>query len=168
VKQLVVLYDAGCPMCSRFRSWLVEQPHLVRVVAVPAGSTAARELLPHLDHAATLREITVVADTGAVWTGASAWVTCLWATVEHRDLALRLSTPLGLPVARVMAYAAAGLRASLTTTPVPDGRGPEQRGPEQRGPEPGGPEPRGPEPRRSDATGGGGYADDCDGLCAPV
>ena len=143
MNRLVVLYDAGCPMCSRFRSWLVEQPHLVPVTAVPAGSTAARALLPHLDHAATLREITVVADTGAVWTGASAWVTCLWATVEHRDLALRLSTPLGLPVARAMAYAAAGLRATLTTT-------------------------HGPEAGRPDATGGGGYADDCDGLCQPV
>ena len=143
MNRLVVLYDGGCPMCSRFRSWLVEQPHLVPVIAVPAGSTAARELLPHLDHDATLREITVVATTGAVWTGASAWVTCLWATVEHRDLALRLSTPLGLPVARAMAYAAAGLRGSLTTTRVPGARSPG-------------------------ATGGGGYADDCDGLCQPV
>jgi predicted DCC family thiol-disulfide oxidoreductase YuxK len=143
VRSLVVLYDAGCPMCSRFRSWLVGQPHLVPVTAVPAGSPEARRLLPHLDHAATLREITVVADTGAVWTGASAWVTCLWATVEHRDLALRLSTPLGLPVARAMAYAAAGLRSSLTTTQVPAAHA-------------------------SDRAGGGGYADDCDGLCPPV
>jgi predicted DCC family thiol-disulfide oxidoreductase YuxK len=138
VNRLVVLYDAGCPMCSRFRSWLVEQPHLVPLTALPAGSSEARQLLPGLDHDATLREITVVADTGAVWTGASAWVTCLWATVEHHDLATRLSTPLGLPVARAMAYAAAGLRASLTSTRVPD------------------------------RTEGGGYADDCDGLCAPV
>lgn len=143
MNRLVVLYDAGCPMCSRFRSWLVEQPHLVPVTAVPAGSPEARRLLPGLDHAATLREITVVADTGAVWTGASAWVTCLWATVEHRDLATRLSTPVGLPVARAMAYAAAGLRASLTTTHVPDSG-------------------------RPDAPRGGGYADDCDGLCQPV
>lgn len=143
MNRLYVLYDAGCPMCSRFRSWLVAQPHVIPVTAVPAGSPEARALLPHLDHDATLREVTVVADTGAVWTGASAWVTCLWATVEHRDLATRLSTPLGLPVARAMAYAAAGLRASLTTTAVPDRRGPG-------------------------TTGGGGYADDCDGHCAPV
>ena len=143
IGSLVVLYDAGCPMCSRFRSWLVEQPHLVPVCAVPAGSVAARELLPHLDHAATLREVTVVADTGAVWTGAGAWVTCLWATAPHRDLATRLSTPLGMPVARGVAYAAAGLRASLTTTRVPEAGVPA-------------------------ATRGGGYADDCDGLCHPV
>ena len=137
MNRLVVLYDAGCPMCSRFRSWLVEQPHLLEVTAVPAGSSTARALLPHLDHAATLREITVVGDGGQVWTGAHAWVVCLWATAEHRDLALRLSTPLGLPVARAMAYAAAGLRASLTSTRVPE------------------------------AVKGNGYADDCDGLCQP-
>ena len=69
--------------------------------------------------------------------------TCLWATVEHRDLATRLSTPVGLPVARAMAYAAAGLRASLTTTHVP-------------------------EAQRPDVPRGGGYADDCDGRCQPV
>lgn len=145
MNRLVVLYDAGCPMCSRFRSWLVDQPQLVPVTALPAGSPQARALLPHLDHDSTLREVTVVGDDGAVWTGAGAWVTCLWATVAHRDLALRLSTPAGLPVARAMAYAAAGLRASLTTTPVPGaGAG------------------------RPDGAGGGGYADDCDGTCPPV
>ena len=143
MKRLAVLYDAGCPMCSRFRTWLVEQPHLVPVSAVPAGSAEAQRLLPALDHAATLREITVVADSGEVWTGASAWVACLWATVEHRDLAIRLSTPLGLPVARAMAHAAAGLRASLTTTQALGTRRPE-------------------------ASAGGGYADDCDGRCPPV
>ena len=138
MNRLVVLYDAGCPMCSRFRTWLVEQPHLVPVSAIPAGSAQARALLPQLDHASTLREVTVVGDSGQVWTGAHAWVVCLWATAEHRDLAVRLSTPLGLPVARAMAYAAAGLRASLTSTVVPE------------------------------AVEGGGYADDCDGLCQPV
>lgn len=138
MNRLVVLYDAGCPMCSRFRTWLVEQPHLVTVTAVAAGSAAARALLPHLDHAATLREITVVGDGGQVWTGHHAWVVCLWATAEHRDLAVRLSTPLGLPVAKAMAYAAAGLRASLTSTVVPG------------------------------AVTNHGYADDCDGRCQPV
>ena len=138
MNRLVVLYDAGCPMCARFRTWLVDQPRLVTVGAVPAGSAQARALLPHLDHASTLREITVVSDGGQVWTGAHAWVVCLWATVEHRDHALRLSTPWGLPVAKAMAYAAAGLRASLTSTVVPG------------------------------AVEGNGYADDCDGLCQPV
>jgi predicted DCC family thiol-disulfide oxidoreductase YuxK len=115
VNRLVLLYDAQCPMCTRFREWLVDQPHRIPLDTVAAGSQAARELVPGLDHAATLREVTVVADTGEVWTGHQAWVMCLWATAAHRDLAMRLATPLGLPVAKAMAYAAAGLRAALTT-----------------------------------------------------
>jgi predicted DCC family thiol-disulfide oxidoreductase YuxK len=115
MNQLYLLYDAQCPMCSRFREWLVAQPHRIPLATVPAGSAAARALLPGLDHAATFREVTVVADSGEVWTGHQAWVVCLWATTAHRDLAMRLATPLGLPVARAMACAAAGLRAALTT-----------------------------------------------------
>ena len=140
MNSLLLLYDAGCPMCSRFRLWLVDQPHAVRLDTLAAGSPEARRLLPRLDHDATLREVTVVGPQGQVWTGARAWVMCLWATVAHRETALRLSTPVGLPVARAMAYAAAGLREVLTTTSLPP---------------PGHPA-------------GGGYPDHCDGHCRPV
>ena len=115
MNRLVLLYDAGCPMCSRFRQWLVDQPLAVRLDTLPAGSAEARALLPALDHEATLREVTVVGSEGQVWTGGHAWVMCLWATVAHRETALRLSTPVGLPVARAMAYTAAGLRAAMAT-----------------------------------------------------
>ena len=140
MRGLVLLYDAGCPMCTRFRRWLVDQPHAIPLTTVVAGSSEARSLLPALDHDATLREVTVVGDGGQVWTGAGAWVMCLWATAAHRETAVRLSTPVGLPVARAMAYAAAGLREALTSTAVPA---------------PGG-------------RAGGGYPDDCDGHCQPV
>jgi predicted DCC family thiol-disulfide oxidoreductase YuxK len=140
VRHLVLLYDAGCPLCTRFRQWLVDQPHAIPLSAIAAGSPEARRLLPALDHDATLREVTVVGDDGQVWSGARAWVMCLWATVAHRETALRLSTPVGLPVARAMAYAAAGLRGARTTTALPA-------------------------PGR---LAGGGYPDDCDGHCQPV
>lgn len=123
MNRLYVLYDAGCPLCSRFRDWLVGQPHRVPVTAVAAGSPAAYRLLPGLDHDATLREVTVVGDAGEVWTGARAWVVCLWATASHRGLAERLATPAGLPVAKAMAYAAAGLRGALAPAPAPTGGG---------------------------------------------
>lgn len=112
---LTVLYDAGCPLCDRFRGWLANQPQLVPVDLVPAGSAQARELFPSLDHTRTLREITVVADTGAIYAGEYAWVMCLWATAQHRVLAERLARPAWLPLARVAAYGAAGLRNALTT-----------------------------------------------------
>jgi predicted DCC family thiol-disulfide oxidoreductase YuxK len=120
--RLTVLYDAGCPLCTRFRDWLLAKPTLVPLALVPAGSHAARIMFPGLDHAATLQEITVVADTGAVWTGEAAWVLCLWATVEHRGHAEQLARPAWLPVARAAALAAAGLRAVLPRSDYADCR----------------------------------------------
>ena len=107
---LTVLHDAGCPLCSHFRDWLVQQPLLVPVRTVPAGSAEARALFPALDHARTLREITVVGDDGAVWTREHAWVMCLWATRRHRPMAERLAHPAWLPLARGAAATAAGVR----------------------------------------------------------
>lgn len=117
MQQLVVLYDAQCGLCRRFKEWLAAQKPagngmggLVRLGFVAAGSTEARRLYPALDHTATLREVTVVADDGAVYVGDRAWIVCLWATWEHRATAVRLSSPAMRPVARAMVQAAAGLR----------------------------------------------------------
>ena len=105
-----VLYDAGCPLCCRFRDWLVRQSTLVPLELVPAASDEARRRFPTLDHARSLQEVTVVGDDGSVYVREHAWVVCLWATAKHRPLAERLATPSGLPLARGAAYAAAGLR----------------------------------------------------------
>ena len=108
--QLTVLYDDRCPLCRTFSSWLARQPTLVGLDLVPAGSGYARIRFPGLDHERTLEEITVVSDAGAVWTGAGAWVMCLWATSAHRALAESLARPSRLPLARAAAYVAAGIR----------------------------------------------------------
>jgi predicted DCC family thiol-disulfide oxidoreductase YuxK len=109
---LVVLYDAHCPICRRAGNWLGRQPQLVPIEAVAAGSEAARERFPDLDHDATLRDITVVADTGAVYTGDSAWLICLWALDSYRALSIRLAQPGGLRGAarQVVTLAAAARR----------------------------------------------------------
>ena len=77
---------------------------------VPAESAEARYRFPTLDHARSMEEITVVGDDGSIWTGAHAWVMCLWATAPYRDLSERLARPNGLRVARGAALTAAGLR----------------------------------------------------------
>lgn len=114
-----MLYDGSCPLCRRFRYWLQGQPSLVRLRFLGAGSEAARAAYPGLDHAATLREITVVADTGEIWTKEHAWAMCLWVTVAHHELAERLARPAWLPVARVAALAAAGIRGVLADGGAP-------------------------------------------------
>lgn len=120
---LTVLYDAGCPLCSRFRDWLAAQQLLVPLRLVPAASAEARAAYPTLDHARTLREVTVVGADGSVWTNEHAWVMCLWATRRHRALAERLARPAWLPLARGAAYSAAGLRHLLGGDPQARERG---------------------------------------------
>ena len=115
--RLTVLYDDRCPMCRAFSTWLARQPVLVPLDLVPAGSKAARQRFPALDHARTLEEVTVVSDAGAVWTGAHAWVMCLWATAAHRALAESLARPSRLPLAKGAAYLAAGIRNATSSLP---------------------------------------------------
>lgn len=118
---LTVLYDAACPLCSRFRDWLAVQPVLVRLDLLPAGSAQARARFPGLDHDRTLREVTVVGDDGAVWTAEHAWVMCLWATARHRASAERLARPQWLPLARAAACSAAGVRHLLGRAELREG-----------------------------------------------
>ena len=117
MRELTVLYDAHCGLCRRFKDWLAAQRPApngeggqIRLRFVAAGSTYARAFYPELDHEATLRDVTVVADDGSVYVGDRAWIMCLWSTWEHRHTAVRLSSPAMRPVARATAQAAAGLR----------------------------------------------------------
>jgi predicted DCC family thiol-disulfide oxidoreductase YuxK len=139
MQQLIVLYDAQCGLCRRFKEWLAAQRPagngrggVISLGFVPAGSAYARHRYPGLDHEATLREVTVVADDWAVYVGDRAWIVCLWATWEHRHTAVRLASPAMRPVARAVVQAAAGLRSWNSV-------------------------------RREE--GGGDYADRCDGQC---
>jgi predicted DCC family thiol-disulfide oxidoreductase YuxK len=110
IGSFTVLYDAYCPLCRAARRWLESRAQVVPLVFVPAGSTAARQHFAGLDHDATLRDITVVADTGEVYVGDGAWLACLWALADYRALADRLAQPHLLPVARRVVRVAAAAR----------------------------------------------------------
>jgi predicted DCC family thiol-disulfide oxidoreductase YuxK len=110
VRRLTVLYDAQCSLCVHLRSWLLRQKQLVPLDLVPAGSVEARRSYPRLDHATTLREITVIGDRGQIYTGPAAWIVCLWALAEYRPKAHWLATPAGLPFVRGTMLAAARYR----------------------------------------------------------
>jgi predicted DCC family thiol-disulfide oxidoreductase YuxK len=105
-----VLYDAACPICRTAHRWLAGRDQLVPLTFVPAGSAAARRLFPGLDHARTLADITVVADTGEVYAGDAAWLACLWALTDYRAVADRLARPDLLPTARRVIGLAAAVR----------------------------------------------------------
>ncbi|MFD8982350.1 thiol-disulfide oxidoreductase DCC family protein [Streptomyces sp. NPDC059564] len=114
-RHLTVLYDADCPVCVHIRHWLLGQRWLVPLRLVPAASFQARDRFPQLDHAATLREITVISDRGQVWTGTDAFIVCLWALAEHRPKANWLATAAGRPFARAAMYTAAAVRHAVRT-----------------------------------------------------
>lgn len=98
MKHLTVLYDASCGFCVSCRHWLEGQAAYVPLRFVPARSTLAARLFPDL--ATDSEELLAVSDGGDVYSGASAWIMCLWALEEYREWALRLSAPGLLPFAR--------------------------------------------------------------------
>ncbi|RZU49884.1 uncharacterized protein DUF393 [Krasilnikovia cinnamomea] len=110
VSGFTVLFDAACPVCRTARRWLASRAQLVPLEFVAAGSAEARRRFPGLDHAATLRDLTVIADTGDVYVSDGAWLACLWALADHRATAERLSSPRLLPTARRFIAAASAVR----------------------------------------------------------
>jgi predicted DCC family thiol-disulfide oxidoreductase YuxK len=113
IGRLTVLYDADCSLCVHLRTWLGRQRQLVPLDLVPAGSAEAVRRFPALDHARTRKEITVIGDSGQIFTDSAAWVVCLWALAEHRAKAHWLATPAGAPFIRATMLAAAKYREAL-------------------------------------------------------
>jgi hypothetical protein len=86
VNALVVYYDSRCGLCLAVRDWIGRQRQLVPVECRPKS--------PEMD------ELVVIADTGEVLSGDTAWLMVLWALVEYRDWSYRLANPALLPAAR--------------------------------------------------------------------
>lgn len=107
---LTVLYDRRCPLCRRLKSWLAGQPTTAPVEFVAAGSAEARGRYPRLDHDRTLRLLTVVTPTGAVYEGERAWMVCAWALPRWQPWAEGFGGGLGLPVVAVAARVVDGYR----------------------------------------------------------
>jgi predicted DCC family thiol-disulfide oxidoreductase YuxK len=75
---------------------MTQQNALVSLEFLAAESAGARKRFPRL----SAGELAVVANTGEVWLGEHAWIACLWALRDYRDLAFRLSSPLLMLMAR--------------------------------------------------------------------
>jgi predicted DCC family thiol-disulfide oxidoreductase YuxK len=110
VKSLTVLYDPSCGLCTSAKAWILTQPSLVGLEFVDAGSRDARAAYREVPAG----ELAVVADTGEVWLGNRAWIVCLWALREYRGLAVRLTTPGLLRLARQAFSAVSRNRLALS------------------------------------------------------
>ena len=90
---LTVLYDTECGLCRRAHEWAAEQTKFVELIFVPCASEEARKRFPQLDHDLSKKDLTVVADDGAVYFGPKAWLMVLWSLTRYRDWSYRLARP---------------------------------------------------------------------------
>jgi predicted DCC family thiol-disulfide oxidoreductase YuxK len=97
---LYVLYDERCAICKRLKEWLLVQRSWIGLSMVPAGSARAKAMFPALEKIAGTSDLVVISDAGEVYLNNHAWIMCLYALEEYRGWALRLASPLLLPLAR--------------------------------------------------------------------
>lgn len=103
--KLYVLYDPKCALCCRLKNWILVQRSWIGLAVVEQGSEKAKRLFPELERIATKDDLAVISDEGAVYLNDRAWIMVLYALVEYRDWAARLTHPLLMPLAR-QAFAA--------------------------------------------------------------
>jgi predicted DCC family thiol-disulfide oxidoreductase YuxK len=105
MQKLYVLYDPKCELCCRLKNWILVQRSWIGLALVEQGSEKAKRLFPELENLVTKEDLTVISDEGAVFLNDRAWIMVLYAMVEYRDWAARLTHPLLMPLAR-QAFAA--------------------------------------------------------------
>jgi len=105
MEKLYVLYDPKCELCCRLKDWILVQRSWIGLALIPLGSEKARRLFPELEQIATKEDLAVISDEGAVYLNDRAWIMVLYAMVEYRDWAERLTHPILMPLAR-QAFAA--------------------------------------------------------------
>jgi predicted DCC family thiol-disulfide oxidoreductase YuxK len=111
VTRITILYNAACSLCTFAKDWIRKQSPLVGLEFLAAGSTEAQRAFPQLSPG----ELAVVADTGEVWLGNHAWIVCLWALRDYRDLAFRLTSPALLLMSREACVAVSRYRLALSS-----------------------------------------------------
>ncbi len=105
MQKLFVLYDPKCELCCRLKNWILVQRSWIGLALVEQGSEKAKRLFPDLESVAGKEDLAVISDEGAVYLNDRAWIMVLYAMVEYRDWAARLTHPLLMPLAR-QAFAA--------------------------------------------------------------
>jgi predicted DCC family thiol-disulfide oxidoreductase YuxK len=100
MRSLTIIYDPACGLCTRLAQWLTVQRQYVPLRLVPSSSPMIASVYPELAESRFREELIVVADDGAVWFGDRAWILCLYALVDYRAWAKRLSRPALFPFAR--------------------------------------------------------------------
>ncbi len=97
MKTLYVLYDGECGLCCRAVRKLMWEPSYLTLRFAPARAPGVAERFGAAMGDGS--QLVVVADTGEVYRGTSAWIMVLYALRRYRPLAMRLATPGWRPLA---------------------------------------------------------------------
>lgn len=114
MKTLTVLFDTRCALCRRCREWLGRQPAYLELEFLPSSSSEVERRFPELTRTDQPEELVVVSDEGGVYRGPVAFIMCLYALKEYRELSLWLSRPALLPMARGMFHQLSRNRGTLS------------------------------------------------------
>jgi predicted DCC family thiol-disulfide oxidoreductase YuxK len=110
-RSLLVLFDPQCSLCQRSRAWMLRQQSYVELRFLACSGDEARARFGDIPWLGD--ELIVVADTGDVWVGPAAFLTCLWALVDWREWSFRLSGPAFAPLAERFFAALSSRRKGL-------------------------------------------------------
>ena len=97
---LTVFYDGKCDFCCACRQWLSLQPKFLDLRFIAFQSDEAKVIMPTLATFQPDRQLVVLSDQGGVYVGDEAWIMCLYALVDFREWAQRLSSPALRPLAK--------------------------------------------------------------------
>jgi predicted DCC family thiol-disulfide oxidoreductase YuxK len=99
MKSLTVLYDNDCGLCCRAVRRLIPEPAYLPLRFAPGRAPQVRERFASAFAAAGDDQLIVLADTGELYKGPSAWIMVLYALRRYRPLAMRLASPALRPLA---------------------------------------------------------------------
>src|SRR5579872_1342111 len=105
MQKLYVLSDPQWELCCRLKNWILVQRSWLGIALLEQGTERVRRLFPELERIAGKEDLAVISDEGAVYLNDRAWIMVLYAMVEYREWASRLTHPLLMPLAR-QAFAA--------------------------------------------------------------
>jgi predicted DCC family thiol-disulfide oxidoreductase YuxK len=111
---LTIFYDRKCGVCCQVKAWMQNQPAYVPLRFIPFDEPQALAVLPELMSFDPAGQIVVMADTGEVYRGAEAWITCLWTLRNWRGWAKRFSRPEWRPLAHRLCALISGKRFKLS------------------------------------------------------
>ncbi len=99
MNRLTILYDPMCAFCCRCRDWLLGRPKYIELEFLPRGSSDATKRYPSLRTEGGSDVLVVVTDEGGVYRGSDAYIMCLYALVDYRELAIDLAHGVFRPLA---------------------------------------------------------------------